>query len=187
MTARRWLAIGGIVGPATFAAAWSILGAQRAGYSAVHDPISRLAAVGAPSRWPMTAGFVAFAVGVGAYAVAAKDALPAGVAAAAATTAGATVGIAALPLGASFGDLPHGAAAAVAYASLAATPLLAARAPPAAGRLCPPGVSAATGLVVGASLLASAFAPACTGLLQRTGLTVGHLWIAWTARTLRRR
>ena len=49
MSAPRWRAFAGIAGPATFIAAWSVLGATRSGYSPVHDPISRLAAVEAAS------------------------------------------------------------------------------------------------------------------------------------------
>lgn len=181
---RRWFAIGGILGPASFVLAWSILGARRAEYSPVHDPISRLAAVGAPTRSAMTVGFVAFAGGVAAYAWAARRTLPRGVAAAAATTAGATLAIAALPLGGDAGDRAHGAAAAMAYVSLAATPLLGARRAVAGDPIGSARASLATGVVVGAALVASAISPSFDGLLQRVGLTVGHLWIASTAAKL---
>jgi hypothetical membrane protein len=181
MDRQRWCAVGGIIGPAAFIVAWSILGTRRAQYSPLHDPISRLAAVDASTRWGMTAGFIAFGAGVGAYATAARHALPGRTAGAAATTAAATVAVAALPLGGPAGDGAHAVAAAVAYASLAAVPFAASRASAAAERTGVRRASLGTAVVTGAALVASAVAPSYTGLLQRTGLTLGHLWIAATA------
>jgi hypothetical membrane protein len=181
MDRQRWCAVGGIIGPAAFIATWSVLGTRRAQYSPLHDPISRLAAVDAPTRWAMTAGFIAFSAGVGAYALAARRTLPGGVAAAAATTAGATLAVAALPLGGPGGDGPHAVAAAVAYASLAAAPLAVGRASRDAERASVRHASLGTALAVGAALAASALAPSYAGLLQRAGLTLGDVWIAATA------
>lgn len=165
--------LGGILGPAAFITAWAVLGARQEGYSPVDDPISRLAAVGSPSRAAMTAGLVGFAVGVGAF----STTLPRRPAVAAAVTAAASVGIALTPLDSSVGGAPHAAAAGIAYLSLAALPLLGSRT--AAGR--------ATGVLCGGLLLASVVAPGATGALQRAGLTVGDAWIVATALSRLRR
>lgn len=183
-TTRRCLAAGGVAGPVAFIAAWSILGTGRPGYSPVEDPISRLAAVDASSRVPMTAGFVAFAVGVGLYATALGTRLPGGAAAAAATTAAATLGVASFPLGSALGDGPHAAAAGVAYTALAAMPLLGGRALMRDGKRSAALSSVAIGLASGAALLASVMAPDRTGLLQRAGLTLGDVWIVATAASM---
>lgn len=178
---RRWLALGGIVGPATFVAAWSILGAGRSGYSPVHDPISDLAAVDAPTRAAMTAALVAFGMGVGGYAAALQLALPGGAGPAAATAASASLGIAVLPLGTDLGGGPHAAAAAVAYLSLAATPVLGARTLLLRGNRQAAYLSIAAGTTIGASLVASVLTSQGTGLAQRIGLTVADAWIVSTA------
>jgi hypothetical protein len=184
---RRLRALGGIAGPAAFITTWATLGATRAGYSPVDDPISRLAAVGASTRPAMSAGFVAFAAGVGAYAPALRVAFGPGPARAAAVTAAASLGVAALPLDASFGDHPHAVAAGLAYASLAATPLLAARVQRARGHHRAAWLSTATAVAVGGALVASTLVPRGVGLAQRTGLTVGDLWIMGSAALLLRR
>lgn len=180
-TGRRRAAWGGVVGPAAFIAAWSILGARASGYSPVHDPISRLAAAGQPSQAAMTGGFLAFGAGVSLYAVAIRSALSGATGLAAATTAAATVGIAALPLGTAGGDRPHAVAAGIAYTALALTPLLGARALARMGRRRAALGSVLVGVAAGASLAASAVASSKVGLLQRAGLTIGDGWIAATA------
>jgi hypothetical membrane protein len=169
-------AVAGAAGPAAFIATWAALGAGRPGYSPVHDPISRLAAIGAPSRPAMTAGFAAFAVGVGVFVPTLRRRMPAaGVAAG--VTAAASAGIALLPLGGVGGDGPHAAAAGVAYAALAATPLLGARSLQAAGRTGLARVSTVTAAFVAAALTASVVTPRGVGLAQRLGLTAGDAWI----------
>jgi hypothetical protein len=150
-----------------FVAAWAILGARTDGYSPVSDPISRLAATGAPTRTAMTVGLLGYAVGVGAY----SRTLPGRLAPVAAVNAAAAIAIAATPLDSMAGGTPHAIAAGVSYASLAALPLLAGHRVVAA--------ASATALVL--SLVDDAH----TGLWQRTGLTVGHAWLA--AGALRRR
>lgn len=182
---RRWRAVGGVVGPATFAATWFTLGLRHVAYSPVHDPISRLAAVDASTRWAMTAGFVAFGAGVALYASELADAVP-GKAATAATTAAATIAVALTPLGSTLGGSAHAAAAGTAYVALAATPLLAAR-PVGAQAPAAAKASVAVGVVTATALLASVVAPAGTGLFQRIGLTTGHAWIIATAFALLRR
>ena len=53
--------MGGIVGPAAFIGAWVAGTVVLDGYSPITDAISRLAAVGADTRWLMSTGFLAFA------------------------------------------------------------------------------------------------------------------------------
>ena len=178
---RRWTAVGGIAGPVAFAAAWAVLGAGQPDYSPVDEPISRLAAVGSPTRVPMTAGLLTFGAGVAVYALGAPTTLPGGASFAAGMTALASVGVAVLPLEPGRGSGAHDLAAGIAYLSLAAAPLLAARALSARGRLLPARLSVLTGCASAAALLASAVVPRGVGLLQRLGLTLGHAWIAASA------
>lgn len=182
----RWRAVGGIAGPTTFVATWSALSVATPGYSAVHEPISRLAAVDAPSRAAMTGGFVVFGAGVALYARQISSRLSGAAGAAAAATAAATIGIALTPLGSPLGGAPHAACAGVAYATLASTPALGARAFARRGDRGAAVISAAVAVASGASLLASAVAETRVGLLQRLGLTLGDAWIvasaAWLVR-----
>src|SRR3954462_14459944 len=92
-------ALGGILGPFAFVAAWSIGGLAASHYSAIDDAISRLAEVGAPTRPWMTAGFVGFGIGLPLYAVALRTSLPGPSWMTAAATGLATLGVAAAPLG----------------------------------------------------------------------------------------
>jgi hypothetical protein len=167
VTTRRWRAVGGVVGPVAFVATWATLGAMRDNYSPVHDPISRLAAVGAPTRVAMTAAFLAFSAGVGAFAPLLRDRHGTSASRALAVNALATIGVAALPLEGFGGDKAHAVAAGVAYASLAAAPWF--------------GGSKRTGAVIGAVLAASAVLPSHVGFAQRAGLTLGDAWIVATA------
>lgn len=184
----RWQAVGGIAGPVGFIAAWTALGSRRAGYSPVHDPISRLAAVGAPTRPAMTAGFASFAVGVAAFSAALREGSNTGASRAAMATAVGTVALAALPLGAPRGDAPHAAAAGIAYVALAATPVLGARSLAARGSRRAAASSVACGIAIAAALTASTVLPSHRGLAQRLGLTIGDLWFMATAiGVLRRR
>lgn len=178
--------LGGIAGPAAFIAAWSALGAAKPGYSPIQEPISRLAAVGASTRPAMTAGFLAFGVGVGCYSPTLGRLSPSAVAAAA-VTATATVAIAALPLGGPKGDTAHAVAAGTAYANLAALPLCAAGPLRRRGHSAAALLSAATGVGVAALLAASAVLPRGVGLAQRAGLTLGDAWIMVSALALSHR
>lgn len=179
LTPRRALGIGGIIGPAAFVSAWAILGARKAGYNPVADHISRLAAVGVPERPAMSAGFIAFGLAVPAYGLALRRHLPGPAWATAVVTGVATLGVAAFPLDASFGDTPHAIAAGIGYSTLAATPLLAAGPLRRSGRRRWANASVAAGLASGACLAATVAGPA-TGLLQRTGLGIGDVWLAAT-------
>jgi hypothetical membrane protein len=181
MADRRALALGGIVGPVSFVAAWTISGLHYDGYSPIDGFISDLAAIGSPTRTGMTAGFIAFGVGVPLYAAALRDALPGPAWITAAITGVTTLGVAAFPLGGT--DLQkagHAAFAGVGYATLALTPILAARPLAAMGRRRAALASIVTGVVSGTCLAATTLGPA-HGLFQRAGLTVTDTWLAITA------
>lgn len=186
---RRRLLLGGVAGPVVFASAWLWGSLTTDGYSMVGQPISRLAALGAPSRPVMTAGLLLFAGGLGAYAVALKDEVPGTAWVAASVSAASSVGIAATPLEGPWGDVPHATAAGIAYSSLVALVLLGAA--PVAERAGRPGVVPLSRVVAAVSALClagNAFGPeSATGLFQRVGLTVGHAWIASSALALRSR
>jgi hypothetical membrane protein len=175
-------ALGGVIGPAAFVTAWAVGGAVASErYSPVEDAISRLAAVHAPTRPLMTAGFVAFGIGVPLYGVALRQRLPGRAWAAAVATGLATIGVAALPLDHSGSvDMAHGAFASVGYATLAAVPLLAAGPLRRSGRRRAAGASVIAGVACGASLLATVAGPK-HGLFQRAGLTVGDAWVLASA------
>jgi hypothetical membrane protein len=174
-------AVGGIVGPIAFVSAWVATGAVTSSYSPVHDAISRLAALHAPTRVAMSAGFVAFGVGLPTYAYALRRALPGPAWIAAAVSGLATLGVAAAPLDRSAaGDSLHGVFAGIGYVALAATPLLAAVALHRTHRRGWARVSAAFGAVAGAGLALTLAGPA-HGLFQRAGLTVADVWVVASA------
>jgi hypothetical protein len=168
------------VGPVAFVGAWSLAGRSARHYSATQDAISRLAGTGAPTRVAMTAGFVVFGVGVPVYSRALRAALDGPAWMTAFATGIATLGVAAAPLGAPTRDTVHGCFATAGYVTLAATPLLAARSFARAGRPTWARASMFTGIVSGASLLATVAGPA-HGLFQRLGLGVVDVWIVVSA------
>ena len=181
MADRRALAWGGVIGPVGFVTAWATAGAVTSGYSPVEDAISRLAAVHAPTRWVMTAGFVCFGVAVPVYGLALRDALGGRAWLAATVTGLATLGVAAVPLDVSTtADLVHGGFASVGYASLALTPLLGAGPLADRGYRRAAAVSRVVGVLSGACLAGTVFG-SFHGLFQRAGLTLGDLWLAATA------
>ena len=169
---RSRVALGGVLGPVGFAAAWAALGATAESYDPTRDAISRLAALGAPTRPAMTAGLVALGAGMALYGLAQRPdpwwPLP--------VVNGITaLAVAALPLGGTL-DSAHGAAATLGYVTLAAIPVVAGRhLRPAWARL-----SLATGAVSALCLLATALVDR-EGLFQRLGLTVAHLWVVVSA------
>ncbi|OWY60138.1 hypothetical protein B7486_70790, partial [cyanobacterium TDX16] len=148
------------------------------GYSPVDDAISRLAADGADTRWLMTFGFVAFGVGVPVFGLALRDALPGSRAWIAAVATGlATLGVALTPLDVSDTvDVLHGLLAGTGYLSLALLPIL-------AGLAAGSRWSVAVGVLIGLCLVGTFLDPV-NGLAQRAGLTIGDLWILWTARAI---
>lgn len=179
----RLLASGGVIGPGSFITAWAIQGARTSNYSPIEDAISQLAAVGAPTRPGMTAGFITFGVGVSLYGFTLHRILPGPAWAFAVATGLATLGVAALPLDAGV-DTAHGVAAGLGYATLAAVPLAAA--PYIYGR-----TSKAAALVAGMAsaglLIATTVVDGRHGFLQRAGLTIADVWIAATAAKVARR
>lgn len=178
---------GGVAGPVLFIAAWALGGAIEAGYSPVHEPISRLAAVDASVRLLMTTGLVAFGLALLLHAGALRAAVPGPAWKAAFATGVATFGVVAFPLGqTSMTDAVHGAFAIAAYATVVAVPLLAARPLAASGRRGVARLSVATGVVSGLCLAATVLG-ATPGLLQRVGLTLVDLWIVASAACLLRR
>ncbi len=71
----RVLAFGGVAGPATFVWSWARGGRATPGYSPFADHISELAAIDAPTRTAMTAGFVVYGIALTAFGYALRDAL----------------------------------------------------------------------------------------------------------------
>ncbi len=170
-------AVGGIVGPVTFAGAWLVGSRRTAGYSMVNDAISRLAAVEASTRPLMTTGFVAFGVGVSAFGLGLRASLPGPAWTTAVATAVATLGVAAFPLDRSSAiDTAHGVAATIGYVTLAATSLLAARSLHQLGQTTAARLSQSAGIVTAGCLAVTALGPA-HGLFQRIGVSVGDTWI----------
>ncbi len=179
---RRIAAVGGVVGPVVFVGGW-ISGAAitQRDYSAVHDAISRLAAVGNNSRPVMTAGFVGFGIGLPIYAAALRLAVDGPAWLSAAATGISTLVVAALPLERSVAiDRWHAVAAGLGYVTLAATPLLAAGPLIRQGHRALAGIGMATGSISAISLLLTATALP-TGLFQRIGLTSTDLWVVVSA------
>lgn len=167
-----------------FVAAWAIGGLAVDSYSAIDDAISRLAAVGSPVRWWMTAGFVAFGVGVSLFAQTLRTTLGGSAWIAATVTALATLGVAATPLGRY--DRAHDVFAAIGYVSLAATPLLASRELHRRGAGRAARWSVACGIAT-ALLLVASITVAANGLTQRLGLGITDLWIVVAALAILRR
>ncbi|MCU1465764.1 MAG: hypothetical protein JWM72_1692 [Actinomycetia bacterium] len=170
-----------------FVASWALLGAVKARYSPIHDPISDLAAVHASTRVYMTAAFVVFAIGLTFYARALRSTLDGPAWIAALTTGVATLGVAAFPLDhSSTIDSVHGIFAGVGYATLAATALLSARPLLRLGRTAWAAAAAIAG-GVSAIALALTLGGSFHGLLQRSGLTAGDIWVVTSAVAIRRR
>lgn len=185
----RLLAACGIAGPAAFVGGWLLAGGRTEGYSPVAQPISDLAAEGAPTRALMTSAFVGFGVLVPLYARALGQALDSRAVTTSVALAGvATLGVAAFPLSVEGGqtqDLLHAVTAGSGYAAMAASPLVGGLALLRLGRPRAARVSFVTSAVSAGALLASV-APVgeATGLLQRTGLTVVDAWFASLAAAL---
>lgn len=180
----RLAALGGIAGPAAFIGAWAILGATRAGYSPVTDHISDLAKLGTAHRPWMTAGFVAYGIGLPLYGVAAFSRGQRAIGALAVVTGLSTLGVAAFPLGTS-SDRGHVIAAGIGYVSVAAIPLVGAVRAARRGRRGVAALSASV-TVVSVIALAASLSGSQAGLWQRVGLTASDLWVAGHALALLR-
>ncbi len=173
----RLRALAGLAAPLSFVGAWLVAGARTPGYSALRDHVSDLAAIGAPTRPLMTAGLLGFGVLAPLWATTLEDPR---VRASVIVGGVGTLGVAAAPLGASFGDGPHVAAAAVSYVGMALAPALGARS------LGAPRTSYALTVLAGALLVGSTLGR-YDGGLQRAGLGVTDAWLAVQAvRQLRR-
>lgn len=176
---RRAAALGGLLGPAAFIAAWLLAGAiTDLAYSPTSETISRLAAVTADTQALMSAGLIAFGVLVPAYAWALRGVIGGAAPTAAAITGVASLGIAATPLDHSAAvDALHRAFAVIGYGSLALTPLLAATPLELAGERSLARLGRACGWISVVCLVLS-IAPIADGLFQRLGLTATDLWLA---------
>ena len=179
-SARPWLALGLVAGPAAFITGWAVGGSRTPGYSPVDDAISRIAAVGAPNRGLMTTAFVAYGVAVIAGS-AALEASPLRRAwSLAAINGAATIAVAALPLEHSASmDTWHGVAAGIGYASITALPLVAAGPLRDLGHERAAALSIAGGVTSGLCLVATTVSDA-NGFFQRLGLSVGDVWLIAT-------
>jgi hypothetical protein len=158
-----------------------VLGVVKDGYSALHDPISELAAVHASTRVAMSAGFVVFSAGMGLYARALRSELPGPAWVAAATTGASTLAVAALPLhNSSTVDTVHGICAGTGYVTLAATAGLSAVPLARLGRTRWARFAAGAG-VVSANSLALTLEGSFGGFFQRLGLTAGDVFVVASA------
>ncbi len=165
-----------IVGPAAFISAWVVSGVITEGYSPTRDHISDLAAIGAPTKTLMNAGFTVFAVAVGLAASPLRRHIGTPAAVVLGANALLSVGIMLAPLGQSeHGDQIHGVVAGLGYLALAATapsaaPALAKRSRPLAV------VSIGVGAITLACLVASFVRPE-SGFWQRAGITTTDAWL----------
>lgn len=179
---RQWFALGGLVGPTAFVAAWTsgALVDDRQ-LSAVDDAISQLAHVESNTRLLMTAGLVGFAVGVALLAIGGRSVLGTATSLLLAATAASTLAVAALPLGESDTvDRLHDVAAGLGYVTLIGVPLFA------HGPLSHLGAARVAGLgrvaaAVSAWSLATSLTVGPAGLFQRLGLAAVDAWIAVVA------
>ncbi len=168
------------MGPAAFVTAWAVGGLRAESYSPVEDAISRLAAVDASTHPLMTAGFVGFAVGVGAYAPMLGQRFDTRSGVAAGLAAVTTLGVALTPLDAGV-DTLHGIFAGTGYVAMAALPALAAPCLATEGRPRAATVARGLALVAAGCLLATTVTAGTHGMFQRLGLGVVDGWIIWTA------
>jgi hypothetical membrane protein len=173
---RRVGALAGIGAPVCFVGGWLVAGARAHDYDPLRDFISDLARVGVPTRPLMTAGLVGFGVLAPLWSRTLAAALDEPRLRVTVTAAGlGTLAVAALPLGASWGDAPHGVAAGASYVAMAATPLVGGRALARRGQRRAARASYAAGLASAVMLTASTLGR-YDGALQRAGLGVVDAW-----------
>lgn len=172
----RILSAGLIVGPAAFISAWVASGSVTPGYSPTRDHISDLAAVHAPTRRLMNAGFTTFVLAITLATVPARRLVGTPGSIALGANAALSIGIMLAPLGRSpHGDRVHQLVAGLGYVVLAVT------APAAAPALAKRSrrlalVSVATGLGSLACLGLSFIRPD-SGFWQRAGITTTDAWL----------
>jgi hypothetical membrane protein len=180
---RRLGAACGIAAPVSFVGGWLVAGLRTPGYSPISEHISELARVGAQTRPLMTTAMVGFGVLAPVWAATLGRSLGSAKVRAGVTAAGlGTLAVAALPLGAPYGDGPHAVAAGAAYVAMASSPLLAAPRLEGRARVA----SYLTG-VASATMLVASTLGGPSGALQRAGLGVVDAWfVAMAVRELRR-
>jgi hypothetical membrane protein len=182
----------GALGPVWFVSSWSIAGALRDGYNPVEDAISRLAEIGAPQRWIVSSGMVAFGACAVAFSTAWKDEQPLGAAALAATGLS-TLAVAAFPCTAGcpdageFTDTAHGIAAGANYLFFVLAAALSGRDGAKAGRLRYAKLSWIAAGAGGLFLAIQASGLGANGLFQRLGLTTLDAWLVGSALSALRR
>ncbi len=179
----RVAALGAVIGPTVFIVTWVIAGQRTPGYEPVDDAISQLAAVGASTRLAMTLGFLVLGLGLIVAAAPLREAIPGPTWLSVLVCGGATLAVAALPLGGPVGDQAHGVAATIAYLGLVGIPTLAGLRWRAEGHLR----RAWTAWIIaaaGATSLALSTVDPVNGLFQRVGLTVIDGWLIVTAGTI---
>jgi hypothetical membrane protein len=184
--------VAGITGPLAFILAWVIAGILRDGYDPITDAISRLAESGAPQRWIVTTGMIAFGLATLLFARG-----PAGETSPATrwflVVAGfSSVAVAAFPctagcpgVGSTAVDTAHVIAAGVHYIALTNAPLsiwAAKRGEGGYPRFC-----LIVGGAAGIALLCQAVGVGPNGLMQRIGLTLNDVWMITTVVILSRR
>lgn len=178
----RTPALTGILAPACFVGGWLVAGARARDYDPLHDAISQLARVGAPTRPVMTAGFVGFGLLALPWARTLSRSLGDQRLLGSVGLAGvATLATAALPLGGPLGDGAHAVAAGLGYVGMASSPVIGARSLTGKAKAA----SYAVGVVSAASLVGS-LAGAYDGGFQRLGLTVVDVWFVAMAVRARR-
>jgi hypothetical membrane protein len=184
VTTRPWAALGLVAGPVAFIGAWAVGGARTPDYSPVNDAISQIAAVDAPSRGLMTAGFVVYGAAVIAGSTALRSSPLRRCGWLAAVNGAATLAVAALPLDRSPAiDTWHGVAAGIGYASITALPLVSAGPLRRLGHDRAAALAIAGGITSGVCLVATTLTDA-NGFFQRLGLTVGDVWLVATGLAL---
>jgi hypothetical membrane protein len=177
-------ALGLVIGPIAFIAAWAVGGARTPAYSPVDDAISRIAAVGAPEQALMTAGFLVYGGAVLVGSVALRSSPLRAAWSLAAVNALATVAVAATPLERSETvDLLHGIAASIGYAAISLMPIVAARPLRDLGLRRASVASVATGAIGAVCLVATTLGES-KGAFQRLGLGVGDVWLVATGLAL---
>lgn len=182
----------GIAGPLAFILSWVVAGMMRDGYDPVTEAISRLAETGAPQRWIVTAGMIAFGVATLIFVRGpAGDTSPstrwflviAGFSSFAVAAFPCTAGCPGL--GSTAVDTAHVIAAGVHYVALTNAPLSiwAAR----RGERGYPRFCLIIGGAAGIALLCQAVSIGPNGLMQRIGLSLNDAWMIATAVMLSRR
>lgn len=184
--------VAGITGPLTFILSWVVAGMLREGYDPVTDAISRLAEIGAPQRWIVTTGMIAFGIATLIFARGpVGDTSPstrwflviAGFSSFAVAAFPCTAGCPGL--GSTAVDTAHVIAAGVHYVALTNAPLsiwAARRSERGYPRFC-----LIVGGAAGIALFCQAVGLGPNGLMQRIGLTLNDAWMIATAVMLSRR